>query len=106
MKYFLEKNTLEVFVDIHTYLFPLNIDNFANFTNSNKSLYTGILESMYNLRKCKNKKKSISFYQNTPLALCRGACLNEKEKKKTISGNTRVKYVLLGSIDHRRKENT
>ena len=46
---FSEKDTFEVFV---TYAasstpFSLNIYNFANCTNSNKSFYTGILESIY-----------------------------------------------------------
>ena len=52
MKYCLRKTHLKLYKNIRTYVasstpFPLNIYNFANFTNSNKSFYIGILESTY-----------------------------------------------------------
>ena len=55
-KIFFERNTFLWFVIRCTEIFiltyvasctPLNIYNFANFTDSNKSFYIGILESVY-----------------------------------------------------------
>ena len=56
MKYFLRKTHLNVLLPVvqkylylrcEQYTVSLNIYNFANFTNSNKLFYIGILESIY-----------------------------------------------------------
>ena len=75
-----EKHTFEVFVTRCTKIFiltsravhrkfPLNIYNFANFTNSNKSFYTDIFQSSILWENVKEKTIDLfkPDYQNIPL---------------------------------------